>query len=223
MPQLVSTLTFPTLTASTRIWRAGVAGFLLLSACAPGQPPALRTRLDALDFKALATDRRIDLVRGRLTGVFARLPGLDQGPEAPAVVETGPERKMREQAAADSLTLARLEADRKAMAKRLFTYIQTGRWQKASGLVHPNEWELFLDKEGNLTDLSERRLQAMAMVLESEKKFFRSANGTWRDDRIARLKELDPGEWRKLYLYHDVLLGVAEAAIGFDALRAEGI
>ncbi len=59
------------------------------------------------------------------------------------------------------------------------------------------------------------------MVLESEKKFFRDADGRLRPDRVERLKALDPGEWRRLYLYHDVLLGVAEAAIGYEDLQAD--
>jgi hypothetical protein len=56
------------------------------------------------------------------------------------------------------------------------------------------------------------------MILESEKRFFVDEKGKPRSDRMAKLKALDRGEWQKLYLYHDVLLGVAEAAFGYQNL-----
>jgi hypothetical protein len=230
-------------------------------------PEAIKTQLDALDFKALANDRRIDLVRGRLKGVFDCLPCLDQGEPAVVAPESDEEAAKRRLAAADSAARARLEKDRAAMAKSFYRNIQLGRWQKASGLVHPSEWDVFLDKEGNLSDLNERRLQAieecdldaltlqdglltglvlllepplsdlylkawdffdlveedrieeaLGMILESEKKFFRDEQGNLRPDRVEKLKEMDREDWRKLYLYHDVLLGVVEAAIGYQDL-----
>lgn len=223
----------------------------------------VKAKLDAIDFKALATDRRIDLVRGRLKGVFECLPCLDQGPAQ--VVEK--ERPKPPAAPPEPASAEGLEKARQAMAKDFFRKIETGRWQEASGLVHPDEWAVFLDEQHNLTDLNERRLQAIeecdldaltlkdglltglvvlleppvselylkteiffdlvesdsidaaiGMILESEKKFFLDEKGKPRPDRVAKLKALDRGEWRKLYLYHDVLLGVAEAAIGYQNL-----
>jgi hypothetical protein len=225
-------------------------------------PEDIKVKLDALDFKALANDRRIDLVRGRLKGVFDCLPCLDQG--EPVVV---PKELPKPKAAPDEGSPEGQEKARKTMAADFYRFIQSGRWQKASGLVHPTEWEVFLDADGNLTDLNERRLQAVeecdldaltledglltglvvlvepplsdlylksvvffdliesdrideaiAMILESEKKFFLDERGKPRADRVEKLKALDREDWRKLYLYHDVLLGVAEAAIGFDNL-----
>lgn len=225
-------------------------------------PEHIKVKLDALDPKSLATDRRIDLVQGRLKGVFDCLPCLDQGPatvvekEPPQVPEPPPEGSPEG-----------LEKARQAMAKEFYRHIQTGRWQKASGLVHPGEWEVFLDADGNLSDLNERRLQAIeecdlealtlsdglltglvvlveppvsdlylaagrffdlveadrieeaiGMILESEKKFFLDERGKPRPERVEKLKTLDRGEWQRLYLYHDVLLGVAEAAIGYQNL-----
>ena len=224
-------------------------------------PEDIKTKLDALDFKSLSTDRRIDLVRGRLKGVFECLPCLDQGPPAVVAKEEKPAAPAVDDHEKD------LEKARKAMATDFYRKIQTGRWQKASGLVHPEEWKVFLDEEGNLTDLNERRLQAIeecdldaltlndglltglvllleppvsdlylkagvffdlveanrmdeaiGMILESEKKFFLDEKGKPRPDRVERLKALDRSEWRRLYLYHDVLLGVAEAAVGFQNL-----
>jgi hypothetical protein len=52
-------------------------------------PEDIKVKLNALDFKALSTDRRIDLVRGRLKGVFDCLPCLDQG-EATVVAKEAP-------------------------------------------------------------------------------------------------------------------------------------
>lgn len=228
-------------------------------------PEEIRSKLKALDFKALTTDRRIDLIQGRLQGIFDCLPCLDQG--EPVALAREPTVLSDP---ADPASPAGLERARVAMAKEFYRDIQMGRWQKASGLVHPDEWRVFLDGEGNLTDLNERRLQAIeecdldaltltdglltgivvlleppvsdlylksmaffdlveadrldeavAMILESEKKFFLDANGKPRPDRIGKLKTLDREDWRKLYLYHDVLLGVAEAAIGFRNLQAD--
>lgn len=225
-------------------------------------PEDIKVKLDALDFKALGTDRRIDLVRGRLKGIFDCLPCLDQG--EPVVVAK--EKPKAKEPPADASPEG-LEKARKAMAADFYRFIQSGRWQKASGLVHPSEWEVFLDADGNLSDLNERRLQAIeecdldaltledglltglvvlveppvsdlylksaaffdliendrideaiAMILESEKRFFLDEAGKPRPDRVKKLKALDREDWRKLYLYHDVLLGVAEAAIGFDNL-----
>jgi hypothetical protein len=225
-------------------------------------PEAIKVKLDALDPKSLAADRRVDLVRGRLKGIYDCLPCLDQG--EPAVVEKTVPKPLEPPADASP---EGLEKARKAMAKDFYQKIQTGRWQKASGLVHPDEWKVFLDADGNLSDLNERRLQAIeecdldaltledglltglvvlveppvsdlylkagdffdlvesgrideaiAMILESEKKFFLDENGKLRPDRVEKLKALDRGEWRRLYLYHDVLLGVAEAAIGYENL-----
>jgi hypothetical protein len=225
-------------------------------------PEDIKVKLDALDFKALANDRRIDLVRGRLKGVFDCLPCLDQG--EPVVVAKDPPKPKVEP---DEGSPEGQEKARKDMAAKFYRLIQSGRWQRASGLVHPSEWEVFLDADGNLSDLNERRLQAIeecdldalvledglltglvvlveppmsdlylksmaffdlvegdridaaiAMILESEKKFFLDEQGKPRPDRVAKLKALDREDWRKLYLYHDVLLGVAEAAIGFDNL-----
>ncbi len=225
-------------------------------------PEDIKTKLDALDFKALSTDRRIDLVRGRLKGVFDCLPCLDQGEPVTVEKEADAPKSPPEEGSPEGQ-----EKARKAMAADFYRKIQTGRWQAASGLVHPTEWDVFLDEDKNLTDLNERRLQAieecdldaltledglltgivvlleppvsdlylksgvffdlvesdrieeaLGMILESEKKFFLDELGKPRPDRIAKLKELDRGEWRKLYLYHDVLLGVAEAAIGYQNL-----
>jgi hypothetical protein len=222
----------------------------------------VKAKLDAIDFKALATDRRIDLVRGRLKGVYECLPCLDQGP-AQAVEKESP----KPAAPPEPASPEGLEKARQAMAKEFFRKIESGRWQEASGLVHPDEWKVFLDEDHNLTDLNERRLQAIeecdldaltlkdglltglvvlleppvselylkagdffdlvesdridaaiGMLLESEKKFFLDEKGVPRPDRVAKLKALDRDEWRKLYLYHDVLLGVAEAAIGYQNL-----
>ncbi|MEO7776402.1 MAG: hypothetical protein ABIY63_02650 [Fibrobacteria bacterium] len=225
-------------------------------------PDSIKTKMDALDFKALTTDRRIDLVDGRLKGVFACLPCLDQGPLAEDVPEP-----MAASDSSEPASKAGLERARKSMAKDFYREIQMGRWQSASGLVHPDEWKVFEDEHGMLTDLNERRLQAIeecdldaltlkdglltgvvvlldppvselylksmaffdlvesdrfdeavAMILESEKKFFVDTEGRLRPDRMAKLKELDRGEWKRLYLYHDVLLGVAEAAFGYQNL-----
>ena len=222
----------------------------------------IKAKLDAIDFKALATDRRIDLVRGRLKDVFECLPCLDQGP-AQVVEKESPKTPAPPEPASPE----GLEKARKAMAKQFYLNIETGNWQKASGLVHPDEWKVFLDDQQNLTDLNERRLQAIeecdldaltlkdglltglvvlleppvselylkagiffdlveadqidaaiGMLLESEKRFFLDEKGKPRPDRVAKLKSLEREEWRKLYLYHDVLLGVAEAAIGYQNL-----
>ena len=64
----------------------------------------------------------------------------------------------------------------------------------------------------------DRIADALGMLLESEKKFFLGPDGKPRADRIAKLKALDRSQWRRLYLYHHVLLGVAEAAIGYGNL-----
>lgn len=226
-------------------------------------PEDIKVKLDALDFKALANDRRIDLVRGRLKGVFDCLPCLDQGEPVVVAKEPPPKPKVEP----DEGSPEGQEKARKTMAANFYRYIQSGRWQKASGLVHPSEWDVFLDADKNLSDLNERRLQAIeecdldaltlqdglltglvvlveppmsdlylksmvffdliegdrideaiAMILESEKKFFLDEKGKPRPDRVEKLKAMDREDWRKLYLYHDVLLGVAEAAIGFDNL-----
>jgi hypothetical protein len=225
-------------------------------------PKEILAKLDALDFKSLATDRRIDLVRGRLRGVFDCLPCLDQGPSVAVERERPKPAEPPEPASPEGL-----ERARKEMAEAFYRNIQLGLWQPASGLVHPDEWQVFLDEEQNLTDLNERRLQAieecdldaltlkdglltglvvlleppvselylrsgiffdflesdrigeaLAMLLESEKKFFLDAEGKPRPDRIAELKALDRNDWQKLYLYHDVLLGVVEASIGYGNL-----
>lgn len=193
----------------------------------------MKRKLDALNLQALSNDPRIDLVRGKLTGVFDCLPCLDQGEPYVAAKDTAP-----------------------APAP-----------VKDDGLVHPREWEVFLDSRGALSPLNKRRLaalqecdldalvlheglltgvvvlldppvselylrstvffdlirddrtdEAIGMILESEKKFFLDKDGRPRPDRVAKLKALDRAEWRRLYLYHDVLIGVAEAAIGFQNL-----
>jgi hypothetical protein len=220
-------------------------------------PEGIKVKLDALDFKSLATDRRIDLVHGRLVGVFACLPCLDEGPAAvvskdqpkPPAPGNGEEKK------------------RKAMAKDFYNKAQQSRWSAVSRLVHPEEWKIFADEKGRVSDLNERRLQAIqecdldaltlkdgrltgivllleppvsdlylkanvffdlvdadrlqeavGMLLESEKKFFVDKDGKLRPDRMEKLKAMDRGEWNRLYLYHDVLLGVAEAAVGYENL-----
>jgi hypothetical protein len=225
-------------------------------------PEDIKAKLSALDFKALSTDRRIDLVRGRLKGVFDCLPCLDQGEATILAKEAPPNPGISEPGSPEGI-----EKARKSMAKEFYLAIQSGRWQKASGLVHPDEWDIFLDEDKNLTDLNERRLQAIeecdldaltlkdglltgivvlleppvsdlylksmvffdlvesnrfdeaiAMILESEKKFFVDEKRKPRPDRMAKLKALDRSEWHRLYLYHDVLLGVAEAAFGYRNL-----
>ncbi len=225
-------------------------------------PEDTKKKLDALDFKSLATDRRIDLVRGRLQGIFDCLPCLDQGP-AVALEKDLQKPKLPSEPASPR----GLEKARKEMAEKFYRKIQLGEWQEASGLIHPDEWAVFLDDEQNLTDLNERRMQAIekcdldalvlkdglltglvvlleppvselylragiffdflesnqideaiGMLLESEKKFFLDTHGNPRPDRIAKLRALDRDQWRKLYLYHDVLLGAAEAAIGYENL-----
>ena len=176
-------------------------------------PENIKKQLHALDFKSLATDRRIDLAHGRLQGVFDCLPCLDEGPAVNVPREARKPVPPAEPGSAEGI-----EKARKEMAAVFYRKIQMGLWQEASGLVHPDEWAVFEDEEGNLTELNERRMQAIGMLLESEKKFFLDANGKPRPDRVAKLKALDRSEWQKLYLYHDVLLGAAEAAIGFDNL-----
>jgi hypothetical protein len=223
-------------------------------------PDSIKAKMDALDFKKLTTDRRIDLIEVRLKGVFACLPCLDQGEMIVLDPEPSPVSD-----SAEPGSQAGLERARRDMAKDFYRKIQSGRWQSASGLVHPDEWQVFLEKDGSLSDLNERRLQAIeecdldalrlkdglltgivvlleppvselylksmeffdaveagrimeaiGMLLESEKKFFLDPKGHPRPDRIAKLKALDREDWRKLYLYHDVLLGVAEATDGYD-------
>ena len=223
--------------------------------------PEIKARMDALDFRSLSTDRRIDLIRGRLKGVYDCLPCLDQGDP---VVMAKEQPKPTLPATPIKVSPEGLEKTRKAMAADFFRNLQMGRWRKASSLAHPDEWKVFLDEEGNLTELNERRLQAIeecdldaltlkdglligivvlldppvsdlylrtgvffdlleadrideaiAMILESEKKFFLDGKGKPRPDRVRKLKTLDRSEWRRLYLYNDVLLGVSEAAIGY--------
>lgn len=86
-------------------------------------------------------------------------------------------------------------------------------------LLEPPVSELYLRSEIFFDFVESDQIEeALGMLLESEKKFFLDAEGKPRPDRIAKLKEIDREDWRKLYLYHDVLLGVAEAAIGYGNL-----
>lgn len=225
----------------------------------------MRRKLDALNFQALPNDPRIDLVRGRITGIFDCLPCLDQG--EPTVLAKETPMPKASPLPLEPGSAEGLEKARQAMAADFYRMLQMGNWQAASGLVHPDEWKVFLDGEGNLTDLNERRLQAIeecdldaltlseglltglvlllepplselylksvvffdlvesdrvqeaiAMILESEKRFFLDEDGRLMPDRVKLLKAMDKEEWHRLYLYHDVLLGVAEAAIGFGNL-----
>jgi hypothetical protein len=220
-------------------------------------PTEIMHKLDALDFKALPRDRRVDLVRGRLTGIFDCLPCLDQGP-SDTVTRVEPPKPSGPEAA---------EKKRAALALEFFRRIQEGRFDAAGDMVDPGEWKVFYTEKGEMTDLTERRLQAMqecdlealtlregklvgvvvlldppvsdlylaamrffdavdqdrigdaiGMLLESEKKFFLGPDGKPRPDRVAKLKSMDRADWNRLYLYHHVLLGVAEAAIGYGNL-----
>lgn len=225
-------------------------------------PEEIKVKLDALDFKALTTDRRIDLVRGKLKGIFDCLPCLDQGPAAVVEKETPKTPAPPEEGSPEGV-----EKARQALAKDFYRKIQTGRFREASALVDPGEWKVFTAEDGSLSDLTERRLQAMEecdldaltlrdglltgvvvlleppiselylrsmaffdlveanrldealnMILASERKFFVDEAGRPRPDRMGKLKTLERDQWRRLYLYHDVLLGVAEAAIGYQNL-----
>lgn len=220
-------------------------------------PTEIMRKLDALDFKALPKDRRVDLVRGRLTGIFDCLPCLDQGP-ADTLTRAEPPKPAEPEAA---------EKQRAALAMEFYRRVQEGRFAAAGDLVDPGEWKVFYNDKGEMTDLTERRLQAMqecdlealtlrggklvgvvvlldppvsdlylaamrffdavdqdriddaiGMLLESEKKFFLGPDGKPRPDRVAKLKAMDRADWNRLYLYHHVLLGVAEAAIGYGNL-----
>jgi hypothetical protein len=220
-------------------------------------PEEIKRKLDALDFKGLPNDRRVDLVRGRLTGIYACLPCLDQGP-ADTVTRVEPPKPAGPDAA---------EKKRAALALEFYRRVQEGRFQAAGDLVDPGEWKVFYNEKGEMTDLTERRLQAMqecdlealtlrqgklvgvvvlleppasdlylaamgffdaidqdrigdaiGMLLESEKKYFLGPDGNPRPDRVAKLKAMDRADWNRLYLYHKVLLGVAEAAIGYGNL-----
>jgi hypothetical protein len=220
-------------------------------------PTEIMRKLDALDFKALPNDRRVDLVRGRLTGIFDCLPCLDQGPPD-TVTRAEPPKPAVPDAA---------EKKRAALALEFYRRIQEGRFDAAGDMVDPGDWKVFYNDKGEMTDLTERRLQAMqecdlealtlrggklvgvvvlldppvsdlylaamrffdavdqdriddaiGMLLESEKKFFLGPDGKPRPDRVARLKAMDRADWNRLYLYHHVLLGVAEAAIGYGNL-----
>ncbi|MEO6098284.1 MAG: hypothetical protein ABIW76_22480 [Fibrobacteria bacterium] len=219
----------------------------------------MKRKLSALNLQALSNDPRIDLVKGKLTGVFDCLPCLDQGEPQVVAKDTLPAAKPAED---DGLVKARA-----AMAKDFYHAARAGKWQKAAGLVHPQEWSVFLDAKGSLTGLSKRRLaaiqecdlealtltgglltgvvvlldppisdlylramlfydavrddkidSAIGMILESEKRFFLDKEGKPRADRVASLKAMDRTQWRRLYLYHDVLIGVAEAAVGYQNL-----
>lgn len=227
-----------------------------------GVPVEIMHKLDALDFKALPKDRRVDLVRGRLTGIYACLPCVDQGP-ADTVARAEPS----DAAGAAEAAGAAAEKRRAALALEFYRRVQEGRFEAAGDLVDPGEWEVFYNDKGEMTDLTERRLQAMqecdlealtlrggklvgvvvlldppysdlylaamrffdavdqdriadaiGMLLESEKKFFLGPDGKPRPDRVAKLKAMDRADWNRLYLYHHVLLGVAEAAIGYGNL-----
>jgi hypothetical protein len=224
-------------------------------------PEDIKNKLDALNFKSLPTDRRIDLVNQKLKGVFDCLPCLDQGEATVLPKEEKAKTPTKEEGEAI------LEKARVTMAKDFIRKVRSGRFQAASDLVHPDEWKVFLDDKGKLTDLSERRLQAieecdidaltvkdgrltgvvllldppvsdlylrsgvffdfieanripeaLGMILETEKKFFVDDKGKLRPDRIEKLKALNRSDWRKLYLYHNVLIGVAEAAVGYQNL-----
>lgn len=219
----------------------------------------MKRKLDALNLQALSNDPRIDLVRGKLTGIFACLPCLDQGEPYVAPKDTAP--------APAPVRDNGLEKARRKMAEDFYHGVRAGQWQKAAGLVHPREWDVFLDSRGALSPLNKRRLaalqecdldalvlheglltgvvvlldppvselylrstvffdlirddridEAIGMILESEKKFFLGEDGRPRPDRVAKLKALDRSEWRRLYLYHDVLIGVAEASLGYQNL-----
>jgi hypothetical protein len=220
-------------------------------------PVEIMHKLDALDFKALPTDRRVDLVRDRLTGIYACLPCLDQGP-SDSVTRVEPPKPAGPEPA---------EKQRAALALEFYRRIQEGRFAAAGDMVDPGEWKVFFSEKGEMTDLTERRLQAMqecdlealalrggklvgvvvlldppvsdlylaamkffdavdqdrigaalGMLLESEKKYFLGPDGNPRPDRVAKLKAMDRADWNRLYLYHHVLLGVAEAAIGYGNL-----
>jgi hypothetical protein len=220
-------------------------------------PEGIKHKLDALNFKSLPRDRRVDLVRGRLTGIFDCLPCLDQGP-SDTVTRVEPPKPAGPEAA---------EKKRAALALEFYRRIQEGRFDAAGDMADPGEWKVFYNEKGEMTDLTERRLQAMqecdlealtlregklvgvvvlldppvsdlylaamrffdavdqdrigdaiGMLLESEKKFFLGPDGKPRPDRVARLKAMDRADWNRLYLYHHVLLGVAEAAIGYGNL-----
>ncbi len=218
-----------------------------------------KRQLDALNFQGLANNPQIDMVKGKLTGVFNCLPCLDQG-EPIIVEETVPEEKPDLQDPD--------EKRRKAMAAAFFKNIQNEKWQEVTSAIHPKEREVFLpmDKKG-LTELDKNRFRTieecdldalnlqddhligivvllepplsdlwqrsqvffdaveaddvekvLSMMIESEKKHFVDKEGKVRSDRFARLKTLDRHQWRKFYLYHNVLMGVVEASIGYDNL-----
>ena len=221
-------------------------------------PDSIQAKMKALNFQGLSNDPKIDLVKGKLTGIFACLPCLDEGP--PAVVSKAP--PIPPQVKRDEV-----EKLRKEIAQDFYREVQKGKWKPASEMVHPQEWAVFLDEKGRLTELSKRRLKAIqecdldaltlvdgrltgvvvmleppkselylksqiffdhiaadrmdaaiGMILESEKKFFLGEDGKLRTDRKAQLKAMSREDWQRLYLYHDVLLGVAEVAVGFHNL-----
>lgn len=59
---------------------------------------------------------------------------------------------------------------------------------------------------------------ALSMLIESERKRFYDDEGRILPERVTALKNLDRKRWRELYLAHESLMGVVEAAIGYSNL-----
>ncbi len=220
----------------------------------------LKRKMKALNFQALANNPKIDLVRGKLKGIFDCLPCLD---ESDSVVVF---RDAKENPSKD--TSAETDENRKLLKRLTETFyadIQNENWKGVANAIHPQELSLFTESNGNLSELNKNRFravkqcdfeclslknghilgvvvlleppvsalwlkskvffdrieakrydEAVAMLLESEKKRFVDSKGKIRPERLERLKKIDRNQWRKLYLYHDWLMGVSELALGND-------
>ncbi len=218
-------------------------------------------QLDALNFQGLSNNPNIDLVKGKLEGIFDCLPCLDQG--EPVVLGKEEDKMLPiptlEEAA---------EARRVSMAKGFYRNIQKEKWREVTSAIHSREREVFLPSgRKELSELDKNRFRAieecdldalnllddhligvvvllepplsdlwqkaqeffdavesddmekvLSMIIAGEKKHFLDKQGNLRPERVAALRNLQRDQWRKLYLYHNVLMGVVEASIGYGNL-----
>ena len=129
----------------------------------------IKRKLNALNFTGLANNPKIDLVSGRLKGIFDCLPCLDEAEvKAPVKREPEPVDSVQEDPAKKRL---------RQLSAEFYRDIQEEKWPAVLDLIHPQEREVFTANKDGLSGLNKNRFRA---VQECDLEAL-----TLRDDRLV--------------------------------------
>jgi hypothetical protein len=125
-------------------------------------PPGFREKLRALKLSTLNGNPSVEIVHGKIDGLYELLPVLDQGPASNSGIDVSVESELPAGAAQSNGEIPmRSQAELKAAAEKFFESVRVRHWSRALDYLDEREKTVFEKGNGKLRIGTRRRLAAV--------------------------------------------------------------